>query len=268
MKQIFLRFGIGSKVVVAGALLISANCAWAANASCSTKAVLSTFTPVGTASGCWETDKSFTNFVVTNTSTGTGVTQNTGTVDITGSETGFTTETLNTPWTVAATFTPAATGNFSVTGSNGDVTAGTMTMLVNSSNAFITGDTSYPTPQGGANNYITSVSLATAGSSGNSAGTADSLVVKETFCIGSAACSVTVGSGNEVILTATYGNNDTTPSYTCALGTGATAALAGIVGTSCPGTTSATPITVLFATNVVTLNVSDNYVLDVHSTTT
>jgi hypothetical protein len=40
------------------------------------------------------------------------------------------------------------------------------------------------------------------------------------------------------------------------------------VGTSCPGTTSATPITVLFATNVVTLNVSDNYVLDVHSTTT
>ena len=262
MKYPLEGFSRISKCALAGVFVLAANYSWGSVAACTTKATLASFGATATADGCYETDKTFSNFGVVNNSANGGVAQSTSTVDIAGTDT-FVSEKLNTPWTVSEAFSGATVADFRATGTGGLQTAGTMSMLVNSTNAFLT-NLSYPTPQAGATNFITSVSLSTSGITGNSTGTADSLVVIETFCIGNGACTTGAG-GDEVILTATHGNNTGTPSYTCALGAGVTAATAHIVGSTCPAGSSATPITVSFSLNVTTLTVTDGYTLIAHS---
>lgn len=263
-----LKFGTASlkrilwapRLAAIGTLLLAAN-GWGSTAACITKASLSSFGATATGSGCYETDQTFSNFATVNGSTSTGVAQSNSTIDIAGSDT-FTSETLNTPWLVSEAFSGATAADFAVTGTGGATTKGTMSMLVNSTNAYLTNPT-YPHPQAGANNFITSVSLATSGTTGDANNNDDSLVVVEMFCIGSGACTTGAG-GDEVILTATYGNNSSTPSYTCALGAGVTAATAHIAAASCPGTASAAPIVVSFSLNVTTLTVTDIYTLAAH----
>jgi hypothetical protein len=259
-KQAPSKFAGASKLALVGAYLLAANYGWGSVTACATKTALSSF-GTGTGSGCYETDKTFSNFAVANDTSNGGVAQSTGTVDIAGSDT-FSSEKLNTPWTVSEAFTGATVADFQAIGTGRLTTAGTMTMLVNSTNAFLTSP-GYPTPRAGAQNFITSVSLSTSGVTGNSTGTPDSLVVIETFCIGNGACTTGTG-GDQITLTATYGNNTGTPSYSCSLGTGVTPASAHIVAASCPATASATPITVAFSLNVTTLTVSDNYSMVVH----
>jgi hypothetical protein len=261
MKYSLQGFSRASRCALIAVFVLAANYSWASVAACTTKAALNSF-GTGTGNGCYETDKTFSNFGVANNSANGGVVQNASKVDITGTDTFGGTEKLNTLWTVSEAFTGVTVADFQATGTTGLQTAGTMSMLVNSTNAFLTNPT-YPAPRPGAQNFITSVSLSTSGATGNSTGTADSLVVVETFCIGNGACT-TGATGDEIILTATYGNNTGTPSYTCALGAGVFAANAHIVASSCPGTASATPITVQFSLNVTTLTVSDSYSLIVH----
>jgi hypothetical protein len=261
MKYSLQGFSRTSKFALFGVFALCANYGWGSVAACTTKATLASF-GAATGAGCYETDKTFSNFGVVNGSNSAGVPQSASTVDIAGTDTFGGTEILNVPWTVSEAFTGATVANFQATGNGETRTQGTMSMLVNSTNAFLT-NPSYPTPQAGAQNFITSVSLSTSGVTGTSTGTPDSLVVIETFCIGNGACTTGAG-GDEVILTATYGNNSATPSYTCALGAGVTAATAHIVGTSCPAGQSVTPITVSFSLNVTTLTVSDSYALTAH----
>ncbi len=255
------RFSRAPMLAAIGTLLFAANYGWGSTAACITKATLASFGTPATGDGCYETDKTFSNFTLVNGSSGTGVAQSTSTVDIAGSDT-FGGEKLNTPWTVSEAFTGVTAADFAVTGTGGATTKGTMSMLVNSTNAYLT-NPGYPHPQAGANNFITSVSLSTSGTTGDANNNDDSLTVVEMFCIGNGACTTGAG-GDEVILTATYGNNSSTPSYTCALGAGVTAATAHIVAASCPATANAAPIVVSFALNVTTLTVTDVYTLAAH----
>jgi hypothetical protein len=260
MFKIKLQFSTSCrtwKLAVIGTFLLAANYSWGSTAACTTRATLSSFgvTAPTTGDGCYETDKTFSNFAVVSGSSGTGITQSTSTVKIQGSDT-FVSETLNTPWNVSEAFSGATVADFAVTGTGGATTKGTMSMLVNSTNAFLT-NPSYPTPVAGATNFITSVSLSTSGKTGNANNNDDSLIITETFCIGNAACTAT----DEIILTATYLNNSSTPSYTCAFGAGGTAATTHTVAGSCSGTASASRDVVSFSINVTTVTVVDVYTL-------
>jgi hypothetical protein len=264
MRDILLRFCRPSKLAVMGTFLLAANYGWSSTAACKTQATLASFgvTAPTTGDGCYETDKTFSNFAVINGSstgvgTGTNFTQSTSTIDIAGSDT-FSSEKLNTPWSVSEAFTGVGS-DFSVTGTGGITTKGTMSMLVNSTNAFLT-NPSYPKPVAGATNFINTMSLSTSGTTGNANAGDDKLIVTETFCIGNAPCTAT----DEVILTATYGNNSSTAGYTCGFGAGGSAATADVVAGSCSATSSATPDVVQFSLNVTTVTVVDVYTLVAH----
>jgi hypothetical protein len=231
--------------------------------SCTTKNTLASYGSQLTGNGCFDIDKSFTNFGVANLgTTGTGwTTQTTSTDDIQGAS-NFTN--VTTPWTVTATFTPAAAGDWTTpVASSGNHLEGAINMLVNSSGAFIApgggGNTQYPTPNPAGDVFvITSASLANVvGQTGNSGGTADSMTVTETFCVGQGACT----AATTITLTATFGNNDNSASFTCGVGGSVTAS----IGTC----QSATAGVFNFASTFhpVTLNVTDTYNLIVHSTT-
>jgi len=142
-----------------------AGASWGSTASCATKATLASYGPTNTANGCFDIDKSFTDFSVTNQGTtggGAATVQTTSTDDIQGTNT-FTA--VTTPWTVTAGFTPAATSDWSYTGSSGNHLEGTISYLVNSSAAFIAAgsgsgqNSQYPTPSPGDFFAITSANL-------------------------------------------------------------------------------------------------------------
>jgi hypothetical protein len=247
------RGGVGS---IALLLILMSSVSWAANASCATKATLASYGTPGTAVGCYEVDQTFSNFLVTNGSAGTGsTTQTTSTDDITGSST-F--SAVTTPWTVTSTFSGATAADWTITGSTGVNTEGTITYITNTSQAEFTVPTGYPTVTAGDHIAISSLSLTASASTGTN--TADTITITETFCIGSATCT-TGATGNEITLTASYsGSGDTTATYGCTALTDA--------GATCGSATSATPITVTFASQVTTLNFSDNYDSVVHVATT
>jgi hypothetical protein len=230
--------------------LLAANYGSSSTAACTTKATLASFGAKTTGDGCYETDKTFSNFAVVSGSSGTGIAQSTSTVDIAGSDT-FVNEALNTPWNVSEAFTGATAADFAVTGTGGATTKGTMSMLVNSTKAFIT-NPSYPTPVAGATNFIKTVSLSSSGTTGNANAGDDSLIITETFCIGNVACT----ASTEVTITATYGNNSSTPAYTCVAGATAHA--------TCGSASSASPIVASYGINVTTLTVTDVYTAVAH----
>jgi len=80
-------------------------------------------------------------------------------------------------------------------------------------------------------------------------------VVTETFCAGTAACT----AADRIVLTATFGDADSTPTYACAVGTSSNA--------TCGTASSTSPINVTLP-NLITINVSDQYNLVVHSSST
>jgi hypothetical protein len=248
------RGGVGT---IALLLILMSSVSWAANASCATKATLASYGTPGTAVGCYEVDQTFSNFLVTNGSAGTGsTTQTTSTDDITGSST-F--SAVTTPWTVTSTFSGATAADWEVVnGSGGTNTEGTITYVTNTTQAEFTVPTGYPTVTSGDHIAISSLSLTASASTGTNA--ADTITVTETFCIGTAACT-TGATGDEITLTATYsGSGDTTATYGCTALTDS--------GATCGSASSATPITVTFASQVTTLNFSDDYNLVAHGTTT
>lgn len=243
---------------LAALLLLCAAFGWGADSACNPgPATLSSFGTPGTGVGCFETDDSFTNFSVTNQGTLNTGDQVVGDVNIAGANTSD--SPVTTPWTVTETFSPTSASYWNTGANSGGANVeATIGYLVNSSAAYISKatNTQYPTPTAGDAFYIDSVSLAkVTGTTGNSGGTADSITVTEIFCIGNGACST---AATRVTLTATFGNNSSTPTYSCVAG--ATIAADG----SCSGGTFN------FATgeHVTTLTVTDQYDLVVHSTTT
>jgi hypothetical protein len=236
----------GKTLGLIAAMFVFASAGWASTASCNaTKATLGSFSggtnPGGPGQGCYETDDTFSQFNVTNGSTGTGSTMQTNATDnITGS-TNF--AAVSTPWTETATFTPTTTADWTITGRGGAENQGTINMIVNSNEAEFT-DPSYHAPTAGDQIFFSTLGLATVGSTGRGT-TADSLVVIETYCIGSAVCT----SLDTVTITATYGNNATTPTFMCNAGTSSLATCA-VNGQSATFNGGA---------NVTTLNVTDQY---------
>ena len=246
------RGGVGT---IALLLILMSSVSWAADASCATKATLASY-GTGTANGCYEIDQTFSNFLVTSGSAGTGTTaQTTSTDDIAGSST-F--SAVTTPWTVTSTFSGATAADWEVVGGTGGAnTEGTITYVTNTNQAEFTVP-GYPTPSAGNSIAISSLSLTASASTGTNA--ADTITITETFCIGSAACT-TGATGDTITLTATYsGTSDTTATYGCTALTDS--------GATCGSASSATPITVTFATQATTLNFSDNYNLVAHGGTT
>ncbi len=244
----------------AATLLLTPSASWAAIGSCTTTHTLAFYAVSGAGNqnaGCYDTDKSFTNFTVTDT--GSGTTQTTATDQIQGSST-FTT--VTSPWTVSASFTPTTASNWQITGSFGTTLQASINYWVNSSGAFITpgggGNTEYPTATPGDYFAITSASLANAvGSTGGNG--QDNITIQETFCVGTGACT----AANTITLTATFsGNTDTTASFTCAVG--------GSVGATIGTCQSANSGVFNFAATFhpITLNVTNTYSLEVHNNTT
>jgi hypothetical protein len=245
----------GGVSTIAPLLILMSSASWAADASCATKATLASY-GTGAANGCYEIDQTFSNFGVTSGSAGVGSTvQSTSTDDIAGTNT-F--SAVTTPWTVTSTFSGATAADWTITGAGGVNTEGTITYITNTSQAEFTVPTGYPTVTAGDHIAISSLSLTASASTGTSA--TDTITITETFCIGTGACT-TGATGNEITLTATYsGSGDTTATYGCTALTDA--------GATCGSASSATPITVTFASQVTTLNFSDNYNLVAHGTTT
>jgi hypothetical protein len=253
MKNLPVRCGDPTLVFMA-ATLAFAGIGKASTAACTTTGNGSTLASYGLpslANGCWETDQTFSDFNVTNSSGPFAPVQSTSTDNIVGSTT-F--SNVSTPWTVGATFE----GNtpWELTGSLGRHLAGTVDMLVNSSQAYFAVG-GYPTPPLGDSLYIQNVSLATVGSTGDASSIGDSMSVTEIVCIGTAACT----SSDEVTLTATYGNASNAPVYSCTAGASANATCGTLL-------TSSTPILATFTVNANTLNVSDSYNLTVRNNTT
>jgi hypothetical protein len=214
--------------------------------------------------GCFTSDKSFTNFSVTPNGTGGTTVQSLTTDDLTGSSTYVS---AGTPWTVTAKYTPATASDWenSVEGSPSYL-SGIINELVNSSGAYITPgagagqNNQYPTVTDGTTFYISTVSLGSlVGETGT--GYPDNTILDlERFCIGAADCTGFGAGGNSVQLEAyIQGSGSTTVTYNCIAGSDA-----GIVASSCPSSSSSTPITVAFSSpySVTTLNVTDEYSLD------
>ncbi|MGA3186283.1 MAG: PEP-CTERM sorting domain-containing protein [Bryobacteraceae bacterium] len=255
MKQVLRGFGAPSKTAIIGAFLLSANFGWGITASC-TDTPPNTLSAFGTGNnaGCYETDKTFTNFAVVDNGS-TVNPQSTSTLAILGSD-NFTG--VGSPWTVNAVFTGVGGNPLDLTGHGPPdlLTAGTLSMLVNSTNTFLT-NPSYPTPAPGDTNFITTVSLSTFGATGNSGFDPDTISVTETVCVG---VNVTCTAANEVTLTATYGNNTSAPTYGCVAGVSSNAV--------CGLATSSSPIIATYVAPVTTVTVYDAYALDVGSNTT
>jgi hypothetical protein len=214
----------------------------AASASPST---LATVTGSANGNGCSDADKTFSAFAVSSTSSPSGTTQTTSTIDFGTSDTG-----PGSAFTVTGAFTPAVAADWILTGTSGTTTQGTISEIVDSTGAL---NNAYPS---GGPYTISSVSLGNVvGTSGTSTG--DSIVLTEVFCIGSATCT----TADKVTLTATIPIGSSTVGYTCAAGSGITGEITG-----CSGTSSPTPQTVLFATvTPTTLNVTNTFVETVHS---
>jgi hypothetical protein len=244
--------GTGALAFVAAVLAFPSICS-AAAAACAAAAQGNTLnsyntgvTPTGDSNGCWLTDQSFSNFSTTATS---GQTNSTTDIHGTGG--------ASLPSTVDAIFDPTTAGAWSETGSGGTTFASGVGYLTNSQETFLTITSGYTgTP---ANVKIDSASLTATGSTGDSGGTADSMRVTETFCIGNAACGT---AADNVVLVAIWGNGAVAPtSYTCTVGASVTSDF------SC-GANGSTPITVTFTIPQATLTVTDAYTMAVHSTTT
>jgi hypothetical protein len=242
-------------------LLVFADVSWASVASCATTATLDSFntgvTPTGTGNGCFDIDKSFTNFSVANASTGGGLAQSNSTDQITGTNT-F--SAVTSPWSVTTTFTPTVAADWSVSGRASptfDTINGTINMVVNSNGAFIAPGTGagqnnqYPVPIPASDRfYIQTASLGPVVGTTGHGFVPDTIVITETFCAGVAACN----AADQIVLTATIGNNSSVvSSFTCV------AAGANTMAT-CGSASSASAITVTFYYPFVqALNVSDNY---------
>jgi hypothetical protein len=239
--------------IVASALVLS-SMSWATEASCSTTTALSNI-GTGTGNGCYTVDQTYSNFTVTDQSSG-APTQSTSTVSIAGSST-WTSDA--TPWTNTITFsgnTGAGSNTaapWSVTGSASsfeDLQAFPFYVTNSTESASYFPPPGYPVPPAGDSLLITSVSLNAVGSTG--ANTADGIYAGLEFCIGPAACGGYSGSGNVIYLLAEFlGAGVTTPTYICMAGTSASAA--------CSAASSSSPITVTFSSPIPTLNFGDNY---------
>jgi hypothetical protein len=245
------------RTVAVIAFAVFAGTAWGSTGSCATKNTLATYGATGTANGCYDIDKSFTNLSVTNLGTA-GTTQSTSTDDIQGSNNY---SAVTTPWNVTATFTPATAADWQVTGSFGANAEGRINYLTNSSGAYITPgtvNTQYPTATPGDAFFISSASLASVtgrtGTTGN-----DSITITETFCVGTAACT----TADTITLTATNtGSNQTSFTYACSVGSGITSSIG-----ACQSANSGV-FNFNSAYHPVTLNVFDTYNLVVHNSTT
>jgi hypothetical protein len=263
-----------NKFIIASSFLLIASVGRATNSTCTTAAALSSFGTAGTGVGCFAVDKSFTNLGVNNVGT-IGTTQ-TGATDLIASSN--TLGMVTNPWTVTATFTPAAAADWQATGSTGSElvgliggTAGTQSvsagvpgeegMVVNSTGTFITcgsgtgENTQCPTPTTGNHFNITSVGLSNV-SGTDGANASDDIKVVEIFCVGTATCT----AADEVtILASISGSGSSTASYTCTPGSGVTYG-------SC-GTASATGVAFTFNTHENTINVVNEYALQVFNVT-
>ena len=238
-----------------GALLMMvplANVAMAANTACgpSSTQTLSSFGAQSTTTGCFEVDKSFTNFNVTNQGNNGGANQITANINISGTDT-FTN--VTTPWAVTSTFTPTSAPIWTDSTTNTNLTA-TVNFLVDTSGQFINSgtNTQYPTATPGFSFAINSVSLS--GLAGSTGTGGSSITLTETFCIGTGACT----AANTITLSAVIGNNSTVAgTFACSVGAGVTAA----IGTCGAGATFN------FAIPVTTVNVFDQYNLNNHNGT-
>jgi PEP-CTERM motif len=215
------------------ATLVCASSAWATTGACS-NASLSSYGTASTANGCWETDKTFSDFTVVNGSIG-GFSQNVGQVDIGGSTSGF--SNVAVPWTVGTSFTGTSSAGWDFPGGSGTrQNQGTVNMIVNSSQAefAIPG---YPTPTAGDAIYIGKLGLTASGTHD----TGGSFSIVETYCIGTAACT----SADEVTITVS-----TAAGASCVAGISSSATC-----TSPTGTTA----TFNGGAQVTTINLSDQY---------
>jgi PEP-CTERM motif-containing protein len=235
MKRTCLRLG-ASKLVVASTLLLSANGAWALSTSCAASPYNSLAT-VGT-TGCYEVDKTFTNFA--SSTDFLTPTLGLGGTFIDGSSSGYS---PTNPYTVSETFYGSAAGGAWT--ATGGTTSGDFTETVNSANNPV--NPGYPS--GSNPNFITSVSLTTSGSAGD--GTNDRLIVYQRFCLSGSPTNC--GATNFVTIEAIYNSGDSTPNYSCKV-TGA------IAGVSCASPTS-DMANILFSDQVTTLLVQNAYTL-------
>jgi hypothetical protein len=231
---------------VAAALLFSACTGKASiNACPALGRTISSFGSQSTSNGCYENDKTFTNFALTGSS-GFGnnpILPTAATID-------FSTETtflsVTTPWTVTAFFSGVQ--------ETGASRASATTSLVYLTNSHDTAanDPGAPSPTAGYSFYIDSITLGVSGSTGSSVG-GDTISVAQMFCAGNTTCTTT----NSIMITAMYGNNSSTPSFNCSAGATETFG-------ACAGAHSATANLVSYQT---LLNTSTTYTVTAYSET-
>src|SRR5580704_7260495 len=85
-----------AKLAVLASALLFSGVSWASTAACTSTATLLSFAPQSNGAGCYDVDQTFSNFNVTNQSSGTATNQTTGTDDIHATN-GF--SVVTSPWT-------------------------------------------------------------------------------------------------------------------------------------------------------------------------